>query len=127
MDNYWADAILLYEKIQEVIVKSSNVGATKIALTIPRQDLWSMFVSIGVGYPTESGFPGEVGGHFKNFQDWHEVEHATLAFGYGVSMTALQLARAYAVLASGGRRLPISMLHKPDADSAQDNLPRIFS
>ena len=113
--------------VRNVIIKSSNVGATKIALTIPAKDLWSIFSSIGIGQSTESGFPGEVGGHLKNFQDWREVEHATLAFGYGMSMSTLQLARAYAVLASGGRQLPITMLHKSDADSNRGNLPRIIS
>ncbi len=113
--------------VSNIIIKSSNVGATKIALTIPAKDLWSTFNSIGIGNSTESGFPGEVGGHLKNFQDWREVEHATLAFGYGMSMSTLQLARAYAVLASGGKQLSISMLHKSNADSNRDNSPRIFS
>ena len=113
--------------VSEVILKSSNVGATKIALTIPSQDLWTTFNSIGIGQSTESGFPGEVGGHIKNFQDWREVEHATLAFGYGISMTTLQLARAYAVLASGGKRLSISMLNKTDVNFNQDDSVRAFS
>ena len=113
--------------VSDVILKSSNVGATKIALTILPQDLWATFSSIGIGQSTESGFPGEVSGHLKNFQNWREVEHATLAFGYGMSMSALQLARAYAVLASGGKQVSISMLYKPEVDSNQDNLSRIFS
>ncbi len=113
--------------VSNVIVKSSNVGATKIALTIPPQTLWSTFSAIGIGQSTESGFPGEVGGHLKNFQDWHEVERATLAFGYGMSVTTLQLARAYAVLAAGGKRLPVSMLRVADADLNRNNAPRVFS
>ena len=113
--------------VSNVIIKSSNVGATKIALTIPPQDLWSTFSSIGIGQATESGFPGEVGGYLKSFHDWREVEHATLAFGYGLSMTTLQLARAYAMLASGGKQIPISMLHKPDLDSNVISATRVFS
>ncbi len=111
--------------VGDVILKSSNVGATRIALTIPAHDLWSTFDSIGIGQSTESGFPGEVGGHLKTFQGWNELEHATLAFGYGMSITALQLARAYTVLASGGRQLSISMLHKLDVN--WKNSPGIFS
>ena len=113
--------------VSNVILKSSNVGATKIALTIPREKLWSTFNSIGVGQSTGSGFPGEVVGHIKNFQDWYKVEHATLAFGYGMSMTALQLARAYNVFASSGKVLQISMLKVSDPDSVLIISPRVFS
>ena len=114
--------------VSEIILKSSNVGATKIAQTIPAQELWSTFSSIGIGHSTESGFPGEVSGHLKSFHDWHKVEHATLSYGYGMSMTSLQLARAYAVLASGGKLLPVSMLKKSDEELAeQQKIPAIFS
>ena len=113
--------------VSEIILKSSNVGATKIAQTIPAQELWSTFSSIGIGHSTESGFPGEVSGHLKSFHDWHKVEHATLSYGYGMSMTSLQLARAYTVLASGGRLLPISMLRRSDEDVKKQQIPAIFS
>ena len=113
--------------VSNVILKSSNVGATKIALTIPAEELWSTFNSIGVGQSTESGFPGEVIGHIKNFQEWYKVEHATLAFGYGMSMTTLQLARAYNVFATGGKALPVSMLQVSDPDLILRNSPRVFS
>ena len=113
--------------VSNVIVKSSNVGVVKIALSIPPQNLWSTFSSVGIGNTTESGFSGEVSGHLKNYQDWREVEHATLAFGYGMSMTALQLARAYAVLASGGRQVQISILHKSDTDAVKDRALSIIS
>ncbi len=114
--------------VSEIILKSSNVGATKIAQTIPAQELWSTFSSIGVGHSTESGFPGEVAGHLKSFHDWHKVEHAALSYGYGMSMTSLQLARAYGVFASGGKLLPISMLRKTDQQLAEvEQVPAIFS
>jgi cell division protein FtsI (penicillin-binding protein 3) len=113
--------------VSEIILKSSNVGATKIAQTIPAQELWSTFSSIGIGHSTESGFPGEVSGYLKSFHDWHKVEHATLSYGYGMSMTSLQLARAYTVLASGGRLLPISMLRRSDEDVKKQQMPAIFS
>lgn len=114
--------------VSEIILKSSNVGATKIAQTIPAQELWSTFSSIGIGHSTESGFPGEVSGHLKSFHDWHKVEHATMSYGYGMSTTSLQLARAYAVLASGGKLLPVSMLRKSDEElKNQQKIPAIFS
>jgi len=113
--------------VSEIILKSSNVGATKIAQTIPAQELWSTFSSIGIGHSTESGFPGEVSGYLKDFQDWHKVEHATLSYGYGMSMTSLQLARAYAVLASGGKLMPVSMLRLSDEDIQSQKIPAIFS
>lgn len=113
--------------VSEIIHKSSNVGATKIAQTIPAQELWSTFSSIGIGHSTESGFPGEVAGYLKSFHDWHKVEHATMSYGYGMSMTSLQLARAYAVLASGGKLLPISMLRMSDEDIRNQKVPAIFS
>ncbi len=68
----------------EIILKSSNVGATKIAQTIPAQELWTTFSSIGIGHSTESGFPGEVSGYLKSFHDWRKVEHATMSYGYGM-------------------------------------------
>ncbi len=113
--------------VSEIILKSSNVGATKIAQTIPAQELWSTFSSIGIGHSTESGFPGEVSGYLKSFHDWHKVEHATLSYGYGMSMTSLQLARAYMVLASGGKLLPVSMLRRSVEDVKKQQIPAIFS
>ncbi|MEM7401777.1 MAG: penicillin-binding transpeptidase domain-containing protein [Pseudomonadota bacterium] len=111
-----------------IILKSSTVGAAKVAQNIPAQELWSTFSSIGVGQSTESGFPGEVAGHLKSFHDWHKVEHATMSYGYGMSMTSLQLARAYSVFASGGKLLPVSMLRKSAEDLAEvANIPAIFS
>ena len=113
--------------VNDVLLKSSNVGAVKIVFTIPRKDLWNTYNSIGVGQSTESGFPGEASGYLKSYQDWHKTEHATMAFGYGMSMTALQLARAYTVLASDGRQASISMLRREDTDSRLRTQPSVVS
>ncbi|MYB88428.1 MAG: penicillin-binding protein 2 [Proteobacteria bacterium] len=113
--------------VNEVLLKSSNVGAVKMAFTIPRQDLWTTYDAIGVGQSTESGFPGEATGYLKNFQDWHKTEHATMAYGYGMSMTALQLARAYTVLASDGKRATISMLRREEEDSRSSTQSSVLS
>ena len=113
--------------VNEVLLKSSNVGAVKMVFTIPRQDLWNTYKAIGVGESTESGFPGEATGYLKGFQDWHKTEHATMAFGYGMSMTVLQLARAYTVLASDGRRASISMLRREGTDPQPSAQPSAIS
>ena len=113
--------------VSGIILKSSNVGVTKVALMIPPHKLWATFNDIGIGQSTGSRFSGEAVGRLKDFQDWYEVERATLAFGYGMSMTALQLAHAYVVLASGGKKLPVLMLHKPEVVSGRHRSQRIFS
>ena len=96
--------------VATVLQKSSNVGASKIALNIPAEQLWNVFSRLGFGLDTGSGFPGESGGMLTNYQDWNDVERATLSYGYGISVTALQLARAYMVLASGGELKPVSFV-----------------
>ncbi len=93
-----------------VIQKSSNVGAARIALSLPPERLWRTFSGAGLGQPTGSGFPGEAGGVLRPHQKWHKIERATLAFGYGLSVTLLQLAQAYSVLANDGVLKPVSFV-----------------
>jgi len=100
--------------VTTVIEKSSNVGASKIALSIGPDRLWDMFSGVGFGVATGSRFPGEVSGLLTDFRGWGEIERATLSFGYGLSVTALQLAQAYMVLADRGRVKPVSFV--PVAD-----------
>jgi len=95
--------------VSRVLIKSSNVGAAKIALKLPVQDLVKAFGAAGLGSATGVNFPGEVSGNLPQRVRWREIEQATLAFGYGLSVTALQLARAYTVFATDGRVLPISL------------------
>ena len=85
-----------------VIQKSSNVGASKIALSLEPEVLWSMYANLGFGRVTASGFPGESAGVLSDYARWREVERATLAFGYGLSVTPLQLAQAYSAIAADG-------------------------
>ncbi len=103
--------------VSTVIQKSSNVGASKIALSLDPDRLWRAYARVGFGETTGSGFPGEVSGVFTRSRPWPAVERASLAYGYGVSVTALQLARAYMVLANDGRELPVRFL-PPSADDA---------
>lgn len=102
-----------------VIRKSSNVGISKIALALPRKDIWTLFNDLGFGLPTGSGFPGEAGGLLSHYSGWNQIETATLAFGYGLSVTPLQLAQAYAVLAAGGIKRPITFLKQDQAPEEQ--------
>ncbi|MDH5190275.1 MAG: penicillin-binding transpeptidase domain-containing protein [Gammaproteobacteria bacterium] len=98
-----------------VLQKSSNVGATKMALSIKPEYLWQTLSDAGFGKQTNSVFPGESSGLLSDYQNWNEIEHATHAYGYGMSVTNLQLARAYVVLANGGRLLPVSVQRRDDA------------
>ena len=89
-----------------LLQKSSNVGATKLALEIPPQQYWQLLSALGLGQSTHSGFPGEATGRLRHFSQWSQIDRATLAYGYGLSVTVLQLAQAYGVLANGGIFVP---------------------
>ena len=90
-----------------VITHSSNIGAAKIALTLPNEDMYDMDHRFGFGESTGSGFPGESPGLLPAAHTWGVIEKATIAYGYGLNVTTLQLAQAYAALADNGR------LHQP--------------
>lgn len=96
--------------VSQVIEKSSNVGASKISFAIGRDALWDKFRQVGFGSYTGSGLPGESLGILDTPNHWVPIQQATMSFGYGVSVTPLQLARAYCALANGGRLLPVSLL-----------------
>ncbi len=93
-----------------VLTKSSNVGVSKLALQLKPEQLWSAFDRLGLGQITASRFPGEVAGHLPHFSGWGQFEQATHSFGYGLSVTVLQLAQAHGVLAADGVRRPVSLL-----------------
>jgi cell division protein FtsI (penicillin-binding protein 3) len=98
--------------VGSVIANSSQVGITKIALSLNERDIWSMFYDLGLGQSTGVGFPGESSGYLPNHRNWKDIERATFAYGYGLSVTPLQLARAYLVIASGGVRKEISLVKR---------------
>ncbi|MDP2792754.1 MAG: penicillin-binding protein 2 [Sulfurisoma sp.] len=95
--------------VAEVIQKSSNVGISKIALTFPPQEMWTMFDSMGFGHPLNLGFPGEVGGRLRPAKNWRPIEQATMSYGHGISVTLIQLARAYMAFARDGDLAPLSL------------------
>jgi cell division protein FtsI (penicillin-binding protein 3) len=95
--------------VAQVIQKSSNVGAAKMALGMPSEDMWAMFDNLGFGQPTRIGFPGEAGGRLRPWKRWRPIEQATMSYGHGISVTLIQLARAYQVFARNGDLVPLSL------------------
>ncbi len=92
-----------------ILIKSSNVGISKIAFDIGAEPIYNVMQQVGLGQDTGLGFPGERVGNLPNHRIWPKAETATLAYGYGLSVTAVQLAHAYAVLANNGRSIPMTM------------------
>ena len=95
--------------VAQVIQKSSNVGISKIALSLPAEELWKMYDGLGFGSPLKLGFPGEVGGRLRPFKTWRPIEQATMSYGHGISVTLIQLARAYLAFARDGDLVPLSL------------------
>lgn len=92
-----------------ILINSSNVGMSKIAFDIGGASIHEMMSKLGFGQDTGLGFPGERVGELPSYREWRKAETATLSYGYGVSVTAIQLAHAYATLANNGKVLPLSM------------------
>jgi cell division protein FtsI (penicillin-binding protein 3) len=107
--------------VTTVLAKSSNVGAAKIGLSLKPKEMWSTFDSFGFGRVTGCGFPGESAGILPGYEHWRAISQATMSYGYGLSVTPLQLAEAYAVLGAGGIRRPIS-LRRVDAPPAGERV-----
>ena len=102
--------------VSRIIEKSSQVGVTKMALELGHEPIWEVFNRFGIGSPPGTGFPGESAGLLPNRPRWRAIEKVTLAFGYGLTATPLQLAHAYTVFANQGQQYPLSLL-------ALDELP----
>jgi cell division protein FtsI (penicillin-binding protein 3) len=95
--------------VAQVIQKSSNIGAAKIALSLPPTEMWQMFDGLGFGNPLGLGFPGEVSGRLRPVKTWRPIEQATMAYGHGISVTLMQLAHAYLVFAREGDLVPLTL------------------
>lgn len=109
--------------LKGIIAKSSNVGMSKIAAKMGGDPIRDMFLSVGLGQSTGIGFPGEAVGVLPAPTQWHPVEVATLSYGYGLSVNALQLAEAYMVLANGGIRYPLSLIKRDEPPQGQRVIP----
>ncbi|GJL71726.1 MAG: penicillin-binding protein [Nitrosomonas sp.] len=98
--------------VAQVIQESSNIGTAKIALSLPAQTLWEIFSRSGFGVPAGIGFPGEAKGELRPYSTWRPIEQATMSYGHGISVSLLQLARAYTLFTTGGELKPVSLLKK---------------
>ena len=92
-----------------ILARSSNVGITKLAMTLQPEQLWETMTKFGLGTVTTSGFPGESAGMLTHYSNWRPISQATIAYGYGISVTPLQLAQAYSAIGNGGVMQPISL------------------
>ena len=107
-----------------ILARSSNVGITKLAMTLEPEALWNTMTRFGLGSLTASGFPGESAGLLTHYSHWRPISQATLAYGYGVSVTPLQLAQAYAVLADDGLMHPVSLVALDTPEEGRQVLSR---
>ena len=96
--------------VEGVIQKSSNVGTTKIALNMPAREMWETFSAVGFGQKPQVTFPGAVTGRLRPYKTWRPIEQATMSYGYGLSASLFQIARAYTVFSNDGQVIPATML-----------------
>ena len=96
--------------VNEVIQKSSNVGTVKIAMQMQPREMWEMFTAVGLGQKPQLPFPGVVSGKLRAAKTWRPIEQATMSYGYGVSTSLFQMARAYTIFASDGQVLPATLI-----------------
>ncbi|MEM5530599.1 penicillin-binding transpeptidase domain-containing protein [Gammaproteobacteria bacterium AS21] len=96
--------------LTKIITKSSNVGVTKLALSLEEDSMHNLFSNVGIGQLPSTGFPGERSGELPYYGQRNVIERAVMAYGYGLSVTPIQLVQAYGVLANHGVKLPISLL-----------------
>ena len=106
--------------VEQVLQKSSNVGTVKLALQMPPQQMWEGFTSLGFGQAPQMGFPGAVAGRVRPYKSWKPIEQATMSYGHGISVSLIQMARAYTVFARDGELIPLTMLR---SDAAAAGVP----
>ncbi|MCU6432306.1 penicillin-binding protein 2 [Undibacterium sp. Jales W-56] len=100
--------------VAQVIQKSSNIGTVKMALQMPPQEMWEMFTTVGFGQQPKFGFPGAVAGRLRNYKTWRPIEQATMSYGHGVSVSLIQMARAYMIFARNGDIIPLTFQKSSD-------------
>lgn len=110
--------------VTEIIQKSSNIGAARLAMMLTPQQHWEVLNRAGFGQLPGSGFPGETAGRLRDYTTWKPVEQATMAYGYGLSVSLLQLARAYMAFANDGEVMPLSFLKREPQEIVGE---RVFS
>lgn len=95
--------------VSEVIQKSSNIGTAKIAMQLQPQEMWEMFQAVGLGQAPTIGFPGAVAGRLRPYKNWVPIDQATMSYGYGLSASLFQMARAYSIFARDGELVPTTI------------------
>jgi cell division protein FtsI (penicillin-binding protein 3) len=95
--------------VTEVIQKSSNVGAVRMAMMFQPREMWELYSAVGFGQKPQIGFPGAVTGRLRPYKTWRPIEQATMSYGYGLSASLLQIAHAYTVFAHDGELIPLTM------------------
>ncbi|MBV4456762.1 penicillin-binding protein 2 [Pseudomonas sp. COR58] len=106
-----------------ILINSSNVGMSKVAFDIGGETIFRLAQKLGLGQDTGLGFPGERVGNLPNYRDWRKAETATLSYGYGVSVTAIQLVHAFSALANNGRLAPLTLIKTDKAPQTTQVLP----
>ena len=109
--------------VNEIIQKSSNVGAVKMAMQMSPREMWETFAQAGFGQKPQVPFPGAVSGRLRPYKTWRPIEQATMSYGYGLSVSLFQLAQAYTIFARDGELIPVSMVK---TDGPTDGV-RVFS
>jgi cell division protein FtsI (penicillin-binding protein 3) len=107
------------QSVGQVLARSSNVGAAKIALSLPREAMWDFFRRVGFGTAPELGFPGAAAGRLRPYKTWRPIEQATMGYGHGISLSLAQLARAYTVFARDGELVPLTLVKTGTAVSGE--------
>jgi cell division protein FtsI (penicillin-binding protein 3) len=100
--------------VAEIIQKSSNVGTVRMAMQMQPREMWEMYTAIGMGQKPQIHFPGAVTGRLRPYKTWRPIEQATMSYGYGLSASLFQLARAYTVFAHGGELMPVTLIRNKD-------------
>ena len=113
--------------VSQVIQKSSNVGTVKMAMQMQPREMWELFTQVGFGQKPQIPFPGAVTGRLRPYKTWRPIEQATMSYGYGLSTSLFQLARAYTVFAHDGEVIPATLVINPDAGPVQPVGMRVIS
>ena len=113
--------------VAQVIQKSSNIGTAKIAAMLSPRQMWEMFNTVGFGRTPQLGFPGEVSGRLRPWKQWRPVEQATMSYGHGISVSLMQMARAYTVFARDGDLIPLTLTKSEDVDATPEGALSIFT
>jgi cell division protein FtsI (penicillin-binding protein 3) len=98
------------QTVSGIIQKSSNIGAVKVSQRIPPQEMWEMYTKVGYGQAPRFGFPGATAGRVRPWKSWRPIEYANMAFGHGLSVSLLQMARSYMIFARNGDIIPLSFV-----------------